>query len=34
MSVMFVVGSQLNEGEPVGSCAARGRYGVIWNFDR
>ena len=34
MSVMFVVGSQLNEGEVVGSCAARGRYDVVWNFNR
>ena len=34
MSVLFIVGSQLNEGEVVRSCAARGRYDVIWNFDR
>ena len=34
MSVMFVICSQLNEGKVVGSCAARGRYNVVWNFDR
>ena len=33
MSVLFIVGSQLNEGKVVGSCAARGRYDLIWNFD-
>ena len=34
MSVKVVVGFQLNEGEVVGSCAARGTCDVIWNFDR
>ena len=30
---MFIVGSQLNVGEVVSSCAARGRYYIIRNFD-
>ena len=33
MSVLFKVGSELNEGEVVESCVARGRYDVIRNFD-
>ena len=34
MSVLFIVGSQLNEGEVLGSNFLCGRYDVIWNFDR
>ena len=30
---MFIVGSQFKVGEVVSSCAARGRYDIIWNFD-
>ena len=33
VSVVFIVGSQLNIGEVVSSCAARGRYDIIWNLD-
>ena len=33
MSVLLIVCSELNEGKVVGSCAARGRYDVIWGFD-
>ena len=31
--MVFIVGSQLNVGEVVSSCAARGRYDIIWKFD-
>ena len=34
MSLLFVIHSQLNEGKIVESFAARGRYDVVWNFDR
>ena len=30
---MLIVGSHLNLGEIVSSCAARGRYDIIWDFD-
>ena len=33
VSVVFIVGSHLNLGEILSSCAARGRYDIIWDFD-
>ena len=34
VSIVFIVGSQLKVGEGGSSCTVRGRYDIIWNFDR